>query len=126
MDFSSLNDVIVFAIRREEEAVKTYEDLFQMAKDESARKLLLDLQDRPSWVHSSLRRITDLYFRYYDPRVMRVYLPTCNAQELAAMFGPIQFYVLEGEKPEEMLRFAVRAGTLVQHKKDLAPAAAGR
>ncbi len=44
MDFSSLNDVIVFAIRREEEAAKAYEDLFKMAKDESARKLLLDLQ----------------------------------------------------------------------------------
>ena len=28
-----------------------------------------------------------LYFRYYDPRVLRVYLPTCNAQEIATVFG---------------------------------------
>lgn len=45
MDFSTFNDVIVFAIRREEEAAKTYADLRAMAQEESARKLLLDLED---------------------------------------------------------------------------------
>ena len=45
MDFSTFNDVIVFAIRREEEAVKTYGDLLEIAQEESARKLLLDLRD---------------------------------------------------------------------------------
>jgi hypothetical protein len=29
-------------------------------------KLLVDLIERPDWVHRSLRRITDLYFHYYD------------------------------------------------------------
>src|SRR5262249_8859823 len=38
-----------------------------------------------------------LYFRYYDPRVLRVYLPTCNAEELATVFGPVLSYVLEDE-----------------------------
>jgi len=45
MDFATFNDVIVFAIRREEQAAKNYGDLHALATDESARKLLLDLQE---------------------------------------------------------------------------------
>lgn len=30
-----------------------------------------------------------LVFRYYDPRVLRVFLPTCTPAERAAFFGPI-------------------------------------
>ncbi len=29
-------------------------------------RLLVDLYDRPEWVHTCLRNITDLYFHYYD------------------------------------------------------------
>jgi len=45
MGMTTFNDVIVFAIRREEEAAKTYGEMMAMAKEESARKLLLDLQE---------------------------------------------------------------------------------
>ena len=45
MGMSTFNDVIVFAIRREEEAAKVYGEMMAMAKEESARKLLLDLQE---------------------------------------------------------------------------------
>ena len=37
-----------------------------------------------------------LYFRYYDPRVLRVYLPTCSPVEARHVFGPIQQYLVEG------------------------------
>lgn len=46
-----------------------------------------------------------LYFRCYDPRVMRVYLPTCNAEEIQSVFGPLQWYVMEGEEEGELIRF---------------------
>ena len=59
MDFSTFNDVIVFAIRREEEAAKTYGDLFKMAKDESARKLLLDLQEEEKNHKKILQGLTE-------------------------------------------------------------------
>jgi len=45
------------------------------------------------------------YFRYYDPRVLRVYLPTCNTEETRTVFGPIRSYVLEDEDPSVLLRF---------------------
>jgi uncharacterized protein DUF4123 len=40
-----------------------------------------------------------VYFRFYDPRVLRVYLPTCTPEESAAFFGPITRYVVEGDEP---------------------------
>ncbi len=51
-----------------------------------------------------------LYFRYYDPRVFRVYLPTCNAEELRTVFGPIQAYFLEAESPSTALVFQHQDG----------------
>jgi len=53
-----------------------------------------------------------LYFRYYDPRVLRVYLPTCNAQETATVFGPVESYLLEDEAPATLLRFSRAAGVM--------------
>jgi len=40
-----------------------------------------------------------LVFRYYDPRVLRPYLPTCTADELRTVFGPIQCFWVEEEDP---------------------------
>jgi hypothetical protein len=53
-----------------------------------------------------------LLFRYYDPRVLRLYLPTCNAEELRAVFGPVSRYVLEGEDPQTVLQFEFDGGAL--------------
>ncbi|MGB2822832.1 MAG: DUF4123 domain-containing protein [Phycisphaerae bacterium] len=53
-----------------------------------------------------------LYFRFYDPRVLREFLPTCTAAELAELFGPVTSYVLEAEDPDIALRFEVDGGQL--------------
>ena len=60
-----------------------------------------------------------LLFRYYDPRVMRVYLPTCNAEEITSFFGPISTYLMESEQPGEALLFRHKDGALVAKKKQL-------
>lgn len=46
-----------------------------------------------------------LYFRYYDPRVLRVYLPTCNATELQIMFGPVDCYRIEDDEGDTLLEY---------------------
>jgi hypothetical protein len=59
--------------------------------------------DDPSNLRHHLRKFLkvrdeqgrSLLFRYYDPRVLRVYLPTCTAAELAQLFGPVEAWVLE-------------------------------
>lgn len=61
-----------------------------------------------------------LYFRYYDPRVLRVYLPTCNAEELGTFFGPVQSYMLEDTDSKTLLRFTTAGGALQQQKLPVA------
>ena len=34
-----------------------------------------------------------LMFRFYDPRVLRAYLPTCTAMEWQAVFGPVHQFI---------------------------------
>ncbi|MGZ5092420.1 MAG: DUF4123 domain-containing protein [Burkholderiales bacterium] len=63
-----------------------------------------------------------LYFRYYDPRVLRVYLPTCNAGELATVFGPVTSYVLEDADANTLLRLSSSDGALQVQKVALPPA----
>jgi hypothetical protein len=46
-----------------------------------------------------------IYFRYYDPRVLRVYLPTCNAEEIKIVFGPVGSYITEDEDSSNLLCF---------------------
>ena len=40
----------------------------------------------------------NLYFRYYDPRVLSIFMPTMNADELSSFFGPINEYFFENDK----------------------------
>ena len=47
-----------------------------------------------------------LYFRWYDPRVLRIYLPTCIAAEIAYVYGPVSRFVCEGARSNEALEFA--------------------
>ena len=39
-------------------------------------------------------------FRYYDPRILRVYLPTCTDEEIFIFFGDIDIIWVEGEEGE--------------------------
>ena len=45
-----------------------------------------------------------MYFRYYDPRILRVYLPTCNPDEAKIVFGPVHSYICEGEQ-NQVIKF---------------------
>jgi hypothetical protein len=43
--------------------------------------------------------------RLYDPRVLRIYLPTCNAAETQEFFGPVSRFLMEASDPQLMLQF---------------------
>jgi hypothetical protein len=51
-----------------------------------------------------------MLFRYYDPRVLRVYLPTCNNEEMRTVFGPIKSFYMEDENAETILACSRDAG----------------
>lgn len=72
-------------------------------------------------VHGHFRRLlrvqdergVRMLFRFYDPRVLRTFLPTCRPDEVAQVFGPVEFFVLESEQGH-VLQLRNLRGTLQQ------------
>jgi hypothetical protein len=63
-----------------------------------------------------------LMFRYYDPRVLRAYLPTCLPGELRAVFGPADMFIVPGEDPRTAVSFRFDGSRLLQDISALAAA----
>jgi hypothetical protein len=58
-----------------------------------------------------------LLFRYYDPRVLRAYLPTCTAAEAAEFLGPVSAVFAE-EDAERWRKYANGASGLQDNLLD--------
>lgn len=46
-----------------------------------------------------------LFFRYYDPRVLRVFLASCSPEEARTFFGPIASFLMEDAIGESIVEF---------------------
>lgn len=57
-----------------------------------------------------------IYFRFYDPRVLRQFLPTCTPSQLTDFFGPVNYFWMEDEDPGYGLYFWLDEGELVTHR----------
>jgi hypothetical protein len=65
----------------------------------------------------------DYFFRFYDPRVLRLYLPTCTAAELDTFFGPIARFLVEGQAGEPpVIEYILREGALVSRRFEVTAA----
>ncbi|CAD5367190.1 conserved hypothetical protein [Rubrivivax sp. A210] len=64
-----------------------------------------------------------MLFRWYDPRVLRLYLPTCTPDELRQFFGPIDSLMLEAEGGAGLIEYRRHNGLLQQRRLSLAEAA---
>jgi hypothetical protein len=51
-----------------------------------------------------------LIFRYYDPRVLRVFLAHSGAERLAQFFGPVHSFLFEEAEGEAIVEYAVTQG----------------
>ncbi len=54
----------------------------------------------------------ELYFRFYDPRVLRIFLPTCDKEQLKQIFGPVRHFITESENEGEAIQFWLENGEL--------------
>jgi hypothetical protein len=62
-----------------------------------------------------------LMFRYYDPRVMRTFLPLSEPQQRLDVFGPLRRIVVEAEQPDLCQVFALtNDGALAERQVNLA------
>ncbi|MGE4296630.1 MAG: DUF4123 domain-containing protein [Desulfovibrionaceae bacterium] len=61
-----------------------------------------------------------VFFRYYDPRVLRAYAPTiADAPNLRAVFGPVSRFYVEDENPAQCLVFARNLDALASRVHNL-------
>jgi Domain of unknown function (DUF4123) len=61
-----------------------------------------------SLLRAKLEDGNTLLFRYYDPRVLRVYLPTCTHDELDTFFGPLLRIIVEDDDGVDAVVFERR------------------
>ncbi|WP_437498388.1 DUF4123 domain-containing protein [Sorangium sp. So ce1099] len=83
-------------------------------------------------VRRQLRRITmvhndqtgeRMYFRFYDPRMLRLFLPTCGMRQKEQIFGEIEAFLVAG-RDGELLRLTAREAPAALTRAP-APAPAG-
>lgn len=67
------------------ETLRRHFRTFLLVRDESGRRMM---------------------FRYYDPRVLRIYLPTCRPEELRTVFGPVERFSVGEEVSATFLEFS--------------------
>ena len=99
--------------------------LIELDEGDSFTQWLLDQGWRKSWGifaestgtfialrnhFRSFLRVTDeegtaLFFRYYDPRVLRVFLPTCDQEQLETIFGPVNRYITEDDEDNKFIEY---------------------
>lgn len=60
-----------------------------------------------------------LYFRFYDPTALRVYLPSCTSDELVGFFGPVDCYLMEDAEPGHLSRFLLAGNALRQERRSV-------
>lgn len=56
----------------------------------------------------------ELYFRFYDPRVLKIFLPTCDEKQIIEFFGPVEKFIVEGETKDDAIEFSHQNGVLKQ------------
>lgn len=62
---------------------------------------------------------TSMIFRFYDPRVLSVFLPTCLPEELNTLFGDVESFFAESENKEKLMQFENKEGNLKQSALDV-------
>ena len=110
----------IFRVDRGQEFERWY---FDQGWGDSWGVIVLSQDDMKS-LHKHFRKFLmvqtedgeELYFRFYDPRVLRVFLPTCDRDQLKEFFGEIDCFICEDENPEFGIVFSLQDGCLQQQQ----------
>jgi hypothetical protein len=57
------------------------------------------------------------FFRFYDPRVIRIFLPVCTEDQLNFFFRGIDSFIVEDEDPEYQIIYVNGSGLLEVERK---------
>lgn len=87
--------------------------------------LLTPAEPRTLWEH--LRTLffvmdesgSQFFFRFYDPRVLRVFLPTCTKEQIRQFFGPVSAFLVEDESGHDLCLYTESDSILSTQKINL-------
>lgn len=86
------------------------------------RRSILEMRRHFRALHQAYdERGNPLKFRFYDPRVLVRFLPTCNAGELKTLFGDVDAFFTESDDGQSIVRYQITNGKL--DTKDMRPEA---
>jgi len=57
-----------------------------------------------------------LFFRYYDPRVLRTFLAGCSTAQLKTFFGPVKVFTVEDRDPAYAISFWLQNNALCSNR----------
>lgn len=80
---------------------------FKAVRRHFARRLLVEHNEKKA------------FFRFYDPRVMRKYLPQCTMRQLSELFGDVERFFVEGEQANTLHAFSRGGQGLLQEQVPL-------
>jgi hypothetical protein len=91
--------------------------------------VLLTTRATESELHGHLRDIfvvkdetgQEFFFRFYDPRVISTFLPTCTPLELTKFYGPVTTWCYEAVPQNAYLRFSLSGTNLAAVPISLLP-----
>jgi len=58
----------------------------------------------------------EYFFRFWDARVIKKFLPDCDKKQITDFFGPIDHFIFESDIPDEAIKFWQVNGVLKQEK----------
>jgi Domain of unknown function (DUF4123) len=61
----------------------------------------------------------ELYFRFYDPRVLKIFLNSCDRQQILEFFGSVLSFFVESENKDEVFQLWQENGVLRQKTTDI-------
>ena len=67
----------------------------------------------------------EFFFRFYDPRVLRMYLPTCTPEEANEFFGPVRRILVEDAQPDGVLLCTPSPAGVLMQRLPVPPAPGG-
>lgn len=77
------------------------------------RRSMLEMRRHFRALHQAYdERGNPLKFRYYDPRVLTAFLPTCNAGELKTLFGDVDRFFVESKDGKSLVSYRLADGKL--------------
>ena len=62
-----------------------------------------------------------VYFRFYDPRVVRLFFPITNNKQVPLLFGPYTYWIVESEKPTTFMHYWVKDGEIKSKESHFSP-----